>query len=659
MNQKERDYSIPSTNTPLLQKGEAKHNTTRLDDILQGTITDLSSFINNNSLEHGQNPLEEPRDDLSPQRLRIKPQNGMVLRPRLLPKNGRDDKKPKKSPSLGIFKTKGRFDSDDVDMEVFQPQLFAPPSKQQQQRWQSHLDSLLHSHSYLQSQNQKKKTYPPRRVKTMMQYIDDREKEKNSLYGIIADIALEHKKNDQSMPPAPQTNHGTNGDKQNPKKLSPSNFLERDPKIISARSKALDALDSSDHLSDVPSDIDSLTRERYLLACQMLKITIIQKETSLIPLEKEYILNLLEDYETNGGSGSVISEERVTAIEHAILNLKSGKGPPSPATAARARRTQELGGGNPVETSQELRDDKNPHTATRKLEKKFTEDSSNPCKPFVLAKIREREKYPSDEEENEVLKNDTNVETIEIDPDDDENYLVRYDGWSFQNSEDYPFLILGNDGNDMNPRVFTPGMMEALRGFMPLKACDHNFWLRFSLVRDGGSLTTILSTVRVSQYTMIGVETDLGEVFGSFTGTPWRIGSKWYGTSEAFLWRLKKRRYTSPQNSRKPNFEREIEVYPCTEDDELVQYCTAKTMAVGGGSWQFNSCPYSNSDQGIGFMVDGDLAGGETSSCGTFASPKLARYTTSGSKFTIRNLEVWTLIACSNLEDATQMEWDL
>lgn len=392
----------------------------------------------------------------------------------------------------------------------------------------------------------------------------------------------------------------------------------------------------------------------------MLKMTIIEKETSIIPLEKEYILNLLEDYEANGGGESIISEDRATAIEHAVLNLESDKGPPSSATAARTqRRNQSAGGGNPVENPRESRNDKSPHTATRKPEKKFTEDRFNPCKPFVSVKIREREKYPSDEEENAILKNDTNFETIEIDPDDDENYLVRYDGWSFQNSEEYPFLILGDDGNDMNPRVLTPGMMEALRGFMPLKACNHNFWLRFSLVRDGGSLTTILATVRASQYTMIGVETDLGEVFGSFTGTPWRIGSKWYGTNEAFLWRLKKRRYTSPQNSRKPNFEREIEVYPCTEDDELIQYCTAKTMAVGGGDWQLNACPYSNSDQGIGFMVDGDLAGGETSSCGTFANPKLARYTTSGSKFTIRNLEVWTLIPCSNLRDATQMEWDL
>jgi hypothetical protein len=202
----------------------------------------------------------------------------------------------------------------------------------------------------------------------------------------------------------------------------------------------------------------------------------------------------------------------------------------------------------------------------------------------------------------------------------------------------------------------TPAMMEALRGFMPYRMSESNFWLKFSLVRDGASLPTLLATIRGSAYTMIGVETNHGEVFGSFTGTPWRTGGKWFGSGEAFLWRLKKPRYTSRHNSRKPNFEREMEVYPYTGYDELVQYCTPKTIAVGGGDWRDIPCPFDEDTKGIGFMIDGDLAGGETNSCATFGNPRLAKQTTASSEFTIENMEVWTLTPCINIKDAARME---
>ena len=241
-------------------------------------------------------------------------------------------------------------------------------------------------------------------------------------------------------------------------------------------------------------------------------------------------------------------------------------------------------------------------------------------------------------------------------PRDKTNGLVRFDGWLFQNSTEYQFSILNANEDNLGPRVFTPGMMEALRSFMPTRVMNHNFWLRFSLVRDGAYFSSLLKSIRASTFTMIGVETENGEVFGSFTGSPWKIGSNWYGSSEAFLWRLKQTRYTSPKNSRKPDFEREIEVYPCTGDDDLIQFCTNKTIAVGGGEWQRSSCPYGNTTEGIGLVIDGDLFGGETNSCQTFANPKLARHTSPSSEFVISNLEVWSLTPCIDIQTATEKE---
>jgi len=481
-----------------------------------------------------------------------------------------------------------------------------------------------------------------------------------------------------------------------PKKLSLSRFMARKakPKPPPAQPKAnakanatpKDTTESEefpDHLSDVPSDVDSITRERYLLACQMLKMTMIKKESALIPIEKEYILSLLNDFESRSADGTDLDEDYVAAIERAVVRLETESVSvppydagnivlPSPATAARAQQTQKANN-NSVEARFETisprppNNDKNPHTATHKP-KKLMDRFSNPCNPTNLSRITGRTK---DDFRIRYVRDEALPESIEITSSRDYNnnnekadYLVRFDGWSFQNSSDYPFSMLGveNAGTNninLNPRVFTPDIMDALRGFMPLHKADDNFWLRFSLVRDGASFTRLLASVRASVYTLIGVETNHGEVFGSFTGQPWSVGRKWYGSSDAFLWRLKKRRYTSPKNSRNPGFERELEVYPCTGDDDLVQYCTTKTIAVGGGEWpSHSSSPYfGDSEPGIGFVVDGDLAGGETNSCATFANPKLARHaSTSSSEFAIRNLEVWSLTPCSNVEDATKME---
>jgi hypothetical protein len=52
-------------------------------------------------------------------------------------------------------------------------------------------------------------------------------------------------------------------------------------------------------------------------------------------------------------------------------------------------------------------------------------------------------------------------------------------------------------------------------------------------------------------------------------------------------------------------------------------------------------CPFDEYTKGIGFMIDDNLAGGETNSRATFANPRLA---TARNEFTITNWEVRTLI---------------
>ena len=239
---------------------------------------------------------------------------------------------------------------------------------------------------------------------------------------------------------------------------------------------------------------------------------------------------------------------------------------------------------------------------------------------------------------------------------DSDDRLVRFDGWAEQRARDYPFSILGADDDDqLHPRVLTPSMMEAFRGFLPYTVTDANFWLKFSVARDGASLSTLLATLRASTYTIIGVETSNGEVFGAFTGTPWRSSTRWYGNGESFLWRLKNSRIALSKNIKEAGTDNEMEVYPFTGYDNLVQYCTSKTIAIGGGDWDDQKCPFDDEPKGIGLMIDGDLAGGETNSCATFANPRLCK-TTSSNEFSIANVEVWTLTPFDNENDAAQLE---
>jgi hypothetical protein len=120
---------------------------------------------------------------------------------------------------------------------------------------------------------------------------------------------------------------------------------------------------------------------------------------------------------------------------------------------------------------------------------------------------------------------------------------------------------------------------------------------------------------------------------------------------------LKHSRIASPQKiAEKTNFGSEMEVYPFTGHDDMVQMCTGSAIAVGGGDWGRDGSPYKGEPKGIGFLLDGDLGGGETSSCATFASPRLCQRTETGTEFEIQNVEVWTITPCSTIDEAQSLE---
>lgn len=223
-----------------------------------------------------------------------------------------------------------------------------------------------------------------------------------------------------------------------------------------------------------------------------------------------------------------------------------------------------------------------------------------------------------------------------------------------------PFIALGRKPS-APPGVLTLPLMEALGGFLPYRVAEENFWLKYSLDDHGSNLQSLLERVKFCRHTIIGVETKDGNVFGAFCSSPWRNRPGWFGSGECFLWRLKKSRLAG--GGRQPNYDydNEMEVYPYTGHDEQIQYCTEKTLAVGGGEWSLtngasDTSPHENEPVGIAFMLDGDLMGGETNSCATFANPRLCGKDSGSNEFDIHGLEVWTLTPCLTVADAQRLE---
>eukprot|EP00957_Ditylum_brightwellii_P173285 13192587-Ditylum_brightwellii.AAC.1 len=247
--------------------------------------------------------------------------------------------------------------------------------------------------------------------------------------------------------------------------------------------------------------------------------------------------------------------------------------------------------------------------------------------------------------------------------DEYESEVVRFDGWTKveENESSMIFPILGTSVKDTSskPHVLSPPLMDALRSFLPFASSEDNYWMKYSLIRDGASLSTLLSKVEKNSCAIIAIETMDGDVFGSFTNDSWKRSNEYYGSGVSLLWRVKKARF-APRSimSKKSHqyLDSELEVYPFAGVNDYVQRCTERNLYVGGGDWIQDGCPYDGNQCGVGLMLDSDLEYGESYPCATFASPALCKNSKAGCKFQVVNVEVWTLTPCSSLSAAVSLE---
>ena len=238
------------------------------------------------------------------------------------------------------------------------------------------------------------------------------------------------------------------------------------------------------------------------------------------------------------------------------------------------------------------------------------------------------------------------------------------------------FQILGTSPDDpeCQPHVMTPPMLDALMSFLPDTVLGQNFWLRFSLVRDGASLDTLRRYVRASQYTILAIETPNGQVFGSFTSSPWKNTYGFYGSTPAFVWKMRHSRQTRCSSLfEQAQLESEIDVFMADGYHDRIQVCRHDGLAVGGDDHMpmtKDAATTSSGDQGednkhgnntasvSGFAIalEDDLLRGTTSHCRTFHNPALCGDGSQTQVFDVAGLEVWTLTPCFDVPAAEKLE---
>lgn len=170
--------------------------------------------------------------------------------------------------------------------------------------------------------------------------------------------------------------------------------------------------------------------------------------------------------------------------------------------------------------------------------------------------------------------------------------------------------------------------------------------------------------MRNSQHTVLAIETAQGEVFGSFTSSPWRAnGNRYYGSCDAFVWNLRKSRLDQEGADSCRNLdeyilrESSLEVFKWNARDgnRNVQLLNAGKLFVGGGDPEVDENDMSihtiveSKDNnaakplwGMALALDKELLRGTSSPCATFGSTPLVDKENSGSEvFDIMNIEIW------------------
>lgn len=170
---------------------------------------------------------------------------------------------------------------------------------------------------------------------------------------------------------------------------------------------------------------------------------------------------------------------------------------------------------------------------------------------------------------------------------------------------------------DMDSRsgILGPREAQAVAGSLPARHRLCAWKLLYSTDRHGISLQTLYRRA-VASPSLLFIKDTKGFVFGAFTSEGWRLGTRFFGTGETFVFQLRPHQVAWKWNHSTARLAR----------NDYFMFGAADSLAVGGGG-------------NFALFLQEDLLGGSSGISATFGNACLA----SANEFSVTQVELWSL----------------
>mmetsp|Transcript_16892 Transcript_16892/g.31406 ORF Transcript_16892/g.31406 Transcript_16892/m.31406 type:complete len:428 (+) Transcript_16892:91-1374(+) len=187
----------------------------------------------------------------------------------------------------------------------------------------------------------------------------------------------------------------------------------------------------------------------------------------------------------------------------------------------------------------------------------------------------------------------------------------------------------------INPSLLTEDMAHSLLEYLPagLRIPGASSWrLCYKPSAHGTSMATLHRKLAGCESSLLLIRDADDHLFGGFAPTPWKIGGRFHGTGEAFVFTFGNVGSGTPadENEEQASSDSpEVKVFPWTSSNHYFMYAESGLLAMGGG------------DGCHALAVHEGLLCGHSSPTPTFGNPALSA--APEGDFVVKDMELWSL----------------